>query len=58
MKIYDCPRCRHHSLVPTGGFLSCEQCSYAITAAALAVEQRLSTTRSHDTQKYSQSAAT
>ncbi len=40
MKIYDCPRCRHHSLVPTGGFLSCAQCGYAITAHALAVEQR------------------
>lgn len=51
MKVYDCPRCRHHSLIPTGGFLSCEQCSYAITASALAVERRLSTARSHDAQK-------
>ncbi len=40
MKIYDCPRCRQHSLIPTGGFLSCGQCGYAITAYALAVEQR------------------
>lgn len=51
MKIYDCPRCRHHSLVPTGGFLSCDQCSYAITASALAVEQRLRNSQSHDVQK-------
>lgn len=41
MKVYDCPRCRQHSLVPTGGFLSCGQCGYAITAFALLAEQRL-----------------
>lgn len=41
MKVYECPRCSHHSLVPTGGFLSCGQCGYAITALALAAEQRL-----------------
>ncbi len=40
MKIYDCPRCRHRSLVPTGGFLYCGQCDFAITAYALAVELR------------------
>ncbi len=51
MKIYDCPRCRHHSLVPTGGFLSCDQCRYAITASALAMEQRLRSAQSHDLQK-------
>ncbi|KXJ98858.1 MAG: hypothetical protein UZ03_NOB001003432 [Nitrospira sp. OLB3] len=41
MKIYDCPRCNQQSLVPTGGFLSCHQCNYAITALALAMDQRL-----------------
>ena len=46
MKIYDCPRCRHHSLVPTGGFLHCGQCDFAITAYALAVEQRTRTASS------------
>lgn len=46
MKIYDCPRCRHHSLVPTGGFLYCGQCDFAITAHALAVEQRTRTASS------------
>ena len=40
MKLYDCPRCKHHSLAPTGGFLSCGHCGYAITAHALAVEQQ------------------
>ena len=34
MKAYECPQCRRHSLVPTGGFLSCGECSYAITATA------------------------
>lgn len=47
MKVYDCPRCRHHSLVPTGGFLYCGQCDYAITAYALAVEQRARNASSH-----------
>lgn len=46
MKIYDCPRCRHHSLVPIGGFLHCGQCDFAITAYALAVEQRTRTASS------------
>ena len=41
MKVYECPDCRHHSLVPTGGFLCCGQCGYAITAYALVAEQRL-----------------
>lgn len=41
MKVHECPGCKHNSLVPTGGFLSCGHCGYAITAAALAVEQRL-----------------
>ncbi|MGZ8383054.1 MAG: hypothetical protein ACXWWE_03495 [Nitrospira sp.] len=41
MKVHECPGCRHHSPVPTGGFLSCGQCGYAITAYALAAEQRL-----------------
>ena len=41
MQVYECPGCRYHSLVPTGGFLSCGQCGYAITAVALAAEQRL-----------------
>lgn len=50
MKIYDCPRCRHHSLVPTGGFLSCGQCGYAITAYALAVEQRPRNVSQHNSQ--------
>ena len=46
MKIYDCPRCRHHSLVPSGGFLYCGHCDFAITAYALAVEQRTHTASS------------
>ncbi len=47
MKIYDCPRCRHHSLVHTGGFLSCGECGYAITAYALAAEQQSRNGSSH-----------
>lgn len=39
MKLYECPRCKHQSLVPTGAFLSCARCDYAITAYALAFEQ-------------------
>jgi hypothetical protein len=50
MKIYECPRCRQHSLVPTGGFLSCRQCGYAITASALAVEQRPRNAPPHNSQ--------
>jgi hypothetical protein len=40
MKAYECPTCRSLSLIPTGGFLCCGQCGYAITAVALAAEQR------------------
>ena len=40
MKAYECPGCSTMSLVPTGGFLHCGQCGYAITAVALAAEQR------------------
>ncbi len=50
MKIYDCPRCGHHSLVSTGGFLSCRQCGYAITAYALAIEQRPRNVPPHSSQ--------
>ena len=40
MKAYECPGCSTMSLVPTGGFLHCGHCGYAITAVALAAEQR------------------
>ena len=40
MKTYECLSCRNLSLVPTGGFLHCGHCGYAITAVALAAEQR------------------
>lgn len=40
-KIFHCPRCAQHSLVPTGAFWACASCSYAITGVALAVELRI-----------------
>lgn len=39
MKTCDCPRCRRHSLFPTGAFWACGVCSYTITQAALFIGQ-------------------
>lgn len=39
MKTRDCPRCRRHSLFQTGAFWACGVCSYAITQAALLIDQ-------------------
>ncbi len=45
MKIRECPRCRQHSLTPTGAFWACASCGYAITGFALAVELRVASRR-------------
>jgi ribosomal protein L37AE/L43A len=45
MNIRECPRCRQHSLVPTGAFWACASCGYAITGFALAVELRVASRR-------------
>lgn len=39
MKILDCLRCRHRTLISTGAFWSCGTCGYAITQTALFAEQ-------------------
>ncbi len=39
MKLLDCLRCNRRSLMSTGAFWSCGTCGYAITQAALLVEQ-------------------
>jgi len=39
MKILDCPRCQRFSLIPTGAFWACGTCGYAITQAALFLDQ-------------------
>jgi ribosomal protein L37AE/L43A len=40
MKIFTCPRCQRQSLIPTGAYWGCGCCSYAITQAALIIDQR------------------
>ena len=44
------PTGRRHNELPTGGFLSCGECS-TITATALALEQRLRSLHPHNVQK-------
>ncbi len=39
MKTRDCPRCRRKALFQTGAFWACGICSYAITQAALLIDQ-------------------
>lgn len=39
VKTRDCPRCQRHSLFQTGAFWACGVCSYAITQAALFIDQ-------------------
>lgn len=39
MKTRDCPRCRRHSLFPTGAFWACGMCRYAITQTALLADE-------------------
>jgi hypothetical protein len=54
MKIQPCPRCREHTLVPTGAFWACTVCQYAITHSALLVEHH--GTRSHSETGHAKSA--
>ena len=39
MKTHNCLRGRRHSLFQTGAFWACGVCSYAITQAALLIDQ-------------------
>jgi ribosomal protein L37AE/L43A len=39
MKTRDCPRCQRHTLFSTGAFWACATCGYAITGAALIIDQ-------------------
>lgn len=39
MTIQHCPRCQQHSLVSTGAFWACGVCTYAVTQAALLIDQ-------------------
>ena len=47
MIILCCPRCRRRSLISTGIFWGCDSCSYAITQAALVVEEKRSREAGH-----------
>jgi hypothetical protein len=39
MKIRPCPGCHHPTLIPNGAYWFCDRCFYAITTAALGLEQ-------------------
>jgi ribosomal protein L37AE/L43A len=54
MKRQTCPRCQRQSLIPTGAFWACGLCSYAITQAALLIDQADSQVRNRRGQADSQ----